>query len=83
FGKTLDDPYSRRFDEYKEEFDSEIEQLANKYDLRVGSRYKEEEFEVSLTCFRVVTGEKRLLNRRFARILLLHLSLDEEGSLLF
>nr|GEY89409.1 hypothetical protein [Tanacetum cinerariifolium] len=32
-------------------------------------------------------GEKRLLNRRFARILLLHLSLDEEsntqGSLLF
>ncbi|GJW32276.1 hypothetical protein Tco_0052308 [Tanacetum coccineum] len=41
FGKTLDDPYSRRFDEYKEEFDSEIE-----HDLRVGSRYKEEEFEV-------------------------------------
>ncbi|GJV37932.1 phospholipase-like protein [Tanacetum coccineum] len=34
FGKTLNDPYSRRFDEYKENFDSEIEQLANEYDLR-------------------------------------------------
>nr|GEZ45878.1 hypothetical protein [Tanacetum cinerariifolium] len=40
FGKTLDDPYSRRFDEYKEEFDSKIKQLANEYDLRVGSRKK-------------------------------------------
>ncbi|GKA29119.1 hypothetical protein Tco_0715364 [Tanacetum coccineum] len=38
FGKTLDDPYSRRFDEYKEEFDSEVEQLANEYDLRVGMK---------------------------------------------
>ncbi|GKB80056.1 phospholipase-like protein, partial [Tanacetum coccineum] len=35
FGKTRDDPYSRRFDVYKEKFDSEIEQLANEYDLRV------------------------------------------------
>ncbi|GJW35750.1 hypothetical protein Tco_0058670 [Tanacetum coccineum] len=33
FGKTLDDPYSRRFDEYKEECDSEIE-----HDLRVGMK---------------------------------------------
>ncbi|GJS29776.1 phospholipase-like protein [Tanacetum coccineum] len=38
FGKTLDDPYSRRFDKYKENFDSEIEQLANEYDLRVGMK---------------------------------------------
>ncbi|GJX74425.1 phospholipase-like protein [Tanacetum coccineum] len=38
FGKTRDDPYSRRFDVYKEKFDSEIEQLANEYDLRVGMK---------------------------------------------
>nr|GEV30389.1 hypothetical protein [Tanacetum cinerariifolium] len=35
---TRDDLYSRRFDEYKEKFDSEIEQLANEYDLRVGRK---------------------------------------------
>ncbi|GJS44726.1 phospholipase-like protein [Tanacetum coccineum] len=35
FGKILDDPYSRRFDKNKEEFESEIEQLENEYDLRV------------------------------------------------
>ncbi|GJZ06440.1 hypothetical protein Tco_0540233 [Tanacetum coccineum] len=33
-----DDPYSRRFDEYKEEFANEIEQLANEYDLRGGKK---------------------------------------------
>ncbi|GKB42589.1 copia protein [Tanacetum coccineum] len=49
-----DDPYSRRFDVYKEKFDSEIEQLANEYDLKVGSRYKVVEFEVSSTHFHVV-----------------------------
>ncbi|GKD25433.1 hypothetical protein Tco_1231647 [Tanacetum coccineum] len=38
FGKTLDGLYSRRFDEYKEKFDNEIEQLANEYDLRVGRK---------------------------------------------
>ncbi|GKA78094.1 phospholipase-like protein [Tanacetum coccineum] len=38
FGKTLDDPYSRRFDVYKEKYNSEIEQLANEYDLRVGMK---------------------------------------------
>ncbi|GJT65809.1 hypothetical protein Tco_1017289 [Tanacetum coccineum] len=38
YGKPLDDPYSRRFDEYKEKFDSEIEQLAIEYDLRVGMK---------------------------------------------
>nr|GEV76308.1 hypothetical protein [Tanacetum cinerariifolium] len=32
---TWDDPYSRRFDVYKEKFDSEIEQLATEYDLKV------------------------------------------------
>nr|GEU75966.1 hypothetical protein [Tanacetum cinerariifolium] len=30
-----DDPYSRRFDVYKEEFDNEIEQLVNEYKLKV------------------------------------------------
>nr|GEU58369.1 hypothetical protein [Tanacetum cinerariifolium] len=38
FGKTQDDPYLRRFDEYKEQFDNEIEQLASEYDLRVGRK---------------------------------------------
>ncbi|GKA95985.1 transcription factor MYB44-like protein [Tanacetum coccineum] len=33
-----DDPYSRRFNEYREEFANEIEQLANKYDLRGGKK---------------------------------------------
>ncbi|GJT58688.1 hypothetical protein Tco_1002221 [Tanacetum coccineum] len=38
YGKTCDDPYSRRFDKYKEVFDNEIEQLANEYDLRIGKK---------------------------------------------
>ncbi|GKB12419.1 hypothetical protein Tco_0846342 [Tanacetum coccineum] len=38
FGKTRDDPYSRRFDVYKEKFDTEIEPLENEYDLRVGMK---------------------------------------------
>ncbi|GJT86800.1 phospholipase-like protein, partial [Tanacetum coccineum] len=38
YGKTRDDPYSRRFDEYKEVFDNEIEQLGNEYDLRIGKK---------------------------------------------
>ncbi|GKA64180.1 phospholipase-like protein [Tanacetum coccineum] len=40
FERTWDDPYSRRFDVYKEEFDNEIEQLENKYELKAGrTRY--------------------------------------------
>ncbi|GKA65911.1 phospholipase-like protein [Tanacetum coccineum] len=35
FGKTRDDPYSTRFNEYKEEVDNKIEQLAKEYDLRL------------------------------------------------
>ncbi|GJY64064.1 hypothetical protein Tco_0465524 [Tanacetum coccineum] len=38
YGKTCDDPYSRRFDEYKKVFDKEIIQLANEYDLRIGKK---------------------------------------------
>ncbi|GJS91721.1 hypothetical protein Tco_0774357 [Tanacetum coccineum] len=38
YGRTRDDPYSRRFDEYKMEFDNEVEQLANEYDLRIGTK---------------------------------------------
>ncbi|GJV69530.1 phospholipase-like protein [Tanacetum coccineum] len=38
YGKTRDDPYSRRFDEYNEVFDNEIEQLGNEYDLRIGKK---------------------------------------------
>nr|GEY62336.1 hypothetical protein [Tanacetum cinerariifolium] len=38
FWKTQDNPYTRRFDVYKEKFDSDIKQLANEYDLRVGMK---------------------------------------------
>ncbi|GJR51335.1 phospholipase-like protein [Tanacetum coccineum] len=38
YGRTRDDPYLRRFGEYKKVFDSEIEQLANEYDLRIGKK---------------------------------------------
>ncbi|GJU21516.1 hypothetical protein Tco_0186062 [Tanacetum coccineum] len=38
YGKTCDDPYSRKFDEYKKVFDNDIEQLGNKYDLRFGKK---------------------------------------------
>ncbi|GKA58271.1 hypothetical protein Tco_0757459, partial [Tanacetum coccineum] len=38
YGRTHDDPYSRKFDEYKKESDNEIEQLANEYDLRIGKK---------------------------------------------
>ncbi|GJU97037.1 RNA-directed DNA polymerase, eukaryota, reverse transcriptase zinc-binding domain protein [Tanacetum coccineum] len=36
--RTWDDPYSRRFDVYKEEFDNEIEQLENEYELKAGRK---------------------------------------------
>ncbi|GKC40200.1 hypothetical protein Tco_1052584 [Tanacetum coccineum] len=38
YGKTRDDPYSRRFDEYKKAFDNEIGHLGNEYDLRIGKK---------------------------------------------
>nr|GEV90563.1 hypothetical protein [Tanacetum cinerariifolium] len=40
YGITVDDSYSRRFDEYKEKFDSKIEQFLNEYDTMKGSRKK-------------------------------------------
>ncbi|GJR98519.1 hypothetical protein Tco_0270693 [Tanacetum coccineum] len=43
-GRTKDDPYSRNFDVYKDEFDKEIEQLVNEYELKAGrKRYALEE----------------------------------------
>ncbi|GKB38060.1 hypothetical protein Tco_0883002, partial [Tanacetum coccineum] len=43
-GRTKDDPYSRNFDVYKYEFDKEIEQLVNEYELKAGrKRYALEE----------------------------------------
>ncbi|GJZ18898.1 phospholipase-like protein, partial [Tanacetum coccineum] len=36
--RTRDDPYSRRFDVHKQEFDNEIEQLENKYKLKAGRK---------------------------------------------
>ncbi|GJU19622.1 phospholipase-like protein [Tanacetum coccineum] len=42
--RTKDDPYSRNFDVYKDEFDKEIEQLVNEYELKAGrKRYALEE----------------------------------------
>ncbi|GJW78329.1 hypothetical protein Tco_0140011 [Tanacetum coccineum] len=38
YGRTREDPYSRRFDEYKKAFDNEVELLANEYDLRIGKK---------------------------------------------
>ncbi|GKA69656.1 RNA-directed DNA polymerase, eukaryota, reverse transcriptase zinc-binding domain protein [Tanacetum coccineum] len=38
YGKTRDDPYSMRFDEYKKVFGNKAEQLANEYDLRIGNK---------------------------------------------
>ncbi|GJT55917.1 hypothetical protein Tco_0990971 [Tanacetum coccineum] len=38
YRRTRDDPYSRRFDEYKRAFENEIEHLANEYDLRIGRK---------------------------------------------
>ncbi|GJT37292.1 hypothetical protein Tco_0937157 [Tanacetum coccineum] len=38
YGKVIDDPYSRRFNEYKKVFDNEIKQLGNKYDLEIGKK---------------------------------------------
>ncbi|GJT15876.1 phospholipase-like protein [Tanacetum coccineum] len=37
-GRTKDDPYSRNFDVYKDEFDKEIEQLVNEYELKARGR---------------------------------------------
>ncbi|GJZ33595.1 hypothetical protein Tco_0579031 [Tanacetum coccineum] len=40
----MDNPYSRNFEEYKEEFDDEIKQLENEYELKAGrNRYTLEE----------------------------------------
>ncbi|GKE96413.1 hypothetical protein Tco_1581268, partial [Tanacetum coccineum] len=38
FGRTRDDPYSTRFDVYKEECDNKIELLVNEYVLKAGKK---------------------------------------------
>ncbi|GJS48879.1 BYPASS-related protein [Tanacetum coccineum] len=38
FAKEIGNPYSRRFNEYKQVFDNEVEQLSNKYTLRIGKK---------------------------------------------
>ncbi|GJT64133.1 hypothetical protein Tco_1015613 [Tanacetum coccineum] len=38
YANKFDDPYSRRFDEYKKVFNNEVEQLSNEYILRVGKK---------------------------------------------
>ncbi|GKF04226.1 hypothetical protein Tco_0034894, partial [Tanacetum coccineum] len=38
YAKEIGNPYSRRFNEYKQVFDNEVEQLSNEYTLRIGKR---------------------------------------------
>ncbi|GJS08313.1 hypothetical protein Tco_0365109 [Tanacetum coccineum] len=38
YAKEIRNPYSRRFDEYKRVFDNEVENLSNKYTLRIGKK---------------------------------------------
>ncbi|GKB32432.1 hypothetical protein Tco_0871833 [Tanacetum coccineum] len=38
YSKEIGNPYSRRVDEYKQVFDNEVEQLSNKYMLRIGKK---------------------------------------------
>ncbi|GKB53353.1 BYPASS-related protein [Tanacetum coccineum] len=38
YAKEIGNPYSRRFDEYKQVLDNEVEQLSNEYTLRIGKR---------------------------------------------
>ncbi|GJT31901.1 hypothetical protein Tco_0922320 [Tanacetum coccineum] len=38
YAKEIGNPYSQRFDEYKQVFDNEVEQLSNEYTLRIGKR---------------------------------------------
>ncbi|GKA26985.1 hypothetical protein Tco_0713153 [Tanacetum coccineum] len=38
YSGTKDDPYSRNFDVYKDEFDKKIEQLVNEYELKTGRK---------------------------------------------
>ncbi|GKD93379.1 hypothetical protein Tco_1373216 [Tanacetum coccineum] len=38
YAKEIRNPYSRRFDEYKQVFNNEVEQLSNKYTPRIGKK---------------------------------------------
>ncbi|GKD69878.1 hypothetical protein Tco_1323968, partial [Tanacetum coccineum] len=38
YAKEIGNPYSRRFDEYKQVFDNEVELLSNEYTLRIGKK---------------------------------------------
>ncbi|GKE49512.1 phospholipase-like protein, partial [Tanacetum coccineum] len=38
YAKEIRNPYSRRFDEYKQVFDNEVEHLSNEYNLRIGKK---------------------------------------------
>nr|GEW33332.1 reverse transcriptase domain-containing protein [Tanacetum cinerariifolium] len=38
YAKEIVNPYSQRFDEYKREFDNEVENLSNEYTLRIGEK---------------------------------------------
>ncbi|GJR35676.1 reverse transcriptase domain-containing protein [Tanacetum coccineum] len=41
YANEIENPYSRRFDEYKRVFDNEVENLSNKYTLRIGKKEEE------------------------------------------
>ncbi|GJZ67923.1 hypothetical protein Tco_0631163, partial [Tanacetum coccineum] len=38
YAKEIGNPYSQKFDEYKQVFDNEVEHLSNEYTLRIGKR---------------------------------------------
>ncbi|GJV50918.1 hypothetical protein Tco_1446659 [Tanacetum coccineum] len=38
YAKEIGNPYSRKFDEYKQVFDNEVEHLSNEYTLRIGKK---------------------------------------------
>ncbi|GKD84492.1 hypothetical protein Tco_1355646 [Tanacetum coccineum] len=71
-GRIKDDPYSRNFDVYKDEFDKEIEQLVNEYELKAGrKRYALEEVWENVKNFMIQPNSgmmKDLRKRNFGKI---------------
>ncbi|GJY94586.1 hypothetical protein Tco_0510947 [Tanacetum coccineum] len=83
YGKTRNDPYSRRFGEYKKVFDKEIEQLANEYDLRIWKKRYSFEGGRSFVCITKQLNDALPLGRanesRFMGMVRKEMN-EEEGS---
>ncbi|GJR06326.1 phospholipase-like protein [Tanacetum coccineum] len=71
-GRTKDDPYSRNFYVYKDEFDKEIEQLVNEYELKARrKRYDLEEVWENVKNFMIQPNSgmmKDLRKRNFGKM---------------